>query len=129
MQKIFKKFPRLIKLFCNHKWGGYNNKICKICGKCRGLPIYENCPPPPEQKNLSEMDIFMNKYMELHKKIIDSQTELSNMGSIGFFVYFHPTHDISEYEKYKDEYLRDDLKLKYENWKIDNQDVVDFFKA
>jgi hypothetical protein len=39
------------KLFCNHQWGDYNDKICQKCGKCRGLPIFENCPPPPKRKD------------------------------------------------------------------------------
>jgi hypothetical protein len=50
IQKSTSIFIFIFRMICKHKWGGYNNKICQKCGKCRGVPMFKNCPPPPPKK-------------------------------------------------------------------------------
>ena len=61
-------------------------------------------------------------HLELSKIILQAQKELEKLGCIGFYVYFHPSIDIEEYEKYMPDYLPDALKSKYQEWKKEYED-------
>jgi hypothetical protein len=77
--------------------------------------------------NINDPEIRFLAVLEQEKIISEAQKKLASLGSIGFNIYYHPTINIEEYEKYMKDYLSEEQKVAYQKWKKENPDMFNFF--
>ena len=80
-----------------------------------------------KNEKITDVEKIFLQVKQQHEIILKAERKIQELGSIGFYVYHHPTVDIDEYEKHMNNYLNEKQKSIYQKWKEEHLDMANFF--